>query len=177
MVTRKYIVDIGLGDPLTYEVDDSVGDRHIAVRADGDDDWQHVSLDQTGIVHLFLLTVDERSREVYLERQARGVRATVDRHVFDVEVLPWTPTALDHRRSSRSSAVRAMTAPMTGSVVEVFCTTGQSVAAGEVLLVIESMKMNNEIRAPRDVVVDQVPVGPGDKVSAGQVLVSFVDGQ
>jgi biotin carboxyl carrier protein len=68
-------------------------------------------------------------------------------------------------------------APMTGSIVEVRCDAGQAVARGDVLLVIESMKMNNELRSPAAGVVDQVPIVPGQKVSANDLLVAIRAGE
>jgi biotin carboxyl carrier protein len=62
---------------------------------------------------------------------------------------------------------------MTGSIVEVRCTPGLAVQQGDVLLVIESMKMNNELRSPAAGVVEQVPVEPGQRVTAGQLLVAL----
>jgi biotin carboxyl carrier protein len=62
---------------------------------------------------------------------------------------------------------------MTGSIVEVRCSPGQAVAKGDVLLVIESMKMNNELRSPADGVVEQVPVTAGQRVNAGDLLVAL----
>ena len=50
---------------------------------------------------------------------------------------------------------------------------GAKVKRGETLLVLESMKMQNEITSPRDGVVEQVMVKEGDKVNAGDVLVVF----
>ncbi|MBK7724327.1 MAG: acetyl-CoA carboxylase biotin carboxyl carrier protein subunit [Dehalococcoidia bacterium] len=62
---------------------------------------------------------------------------------------------------------------MTGSIVEVRCAPGQAVQAGDVLLVIESMKMNNEIRSPAAGTVEQVPVKPAQRVNAGDLLVAL----
>ena len=62
---------------------------------------------------------------------------------------------------------------MTGSIVEVRCTPGQVVQPGDVLLVIESMKMNNELRSPAAGVVEQVPITAGQRVNAGQLLVAL----
>jgi biotin carboxyl carrier protein len=62
---------------------------------------------------------------------------------------------------------------MTGSIVEVRCAVGDRVAQGDVLLVIESMKMNNELRSPADGVVEQVAVTGGQRVNAGDLLVAI----
>jgi biotin carboxyl carrier protein len=55
-------------------------------------------------------------------------------------------------------------------VVAVLVEAGQSVRTGEGLLILEAMKMENEIRAPRNGVIEQVNVAPGQRVSHDEVL-------
>jgi biotin carboxyl carrier protein len=57
-----------------------------------------------------------------------------------------------------------------GVVVSVFVAPGQVVVAGEHLLVVEAMKMQNELRAPRDGTIEQVAVGAGATIEAGDLL-------
>lgn len=64
-------------------------------------------------------------------------------------------------------------APLSGSVSKVLVEKGQSVKAGETLVVLEAMKMETEITAPGDGVVTEVAVKVGDTVAGGQVLVGF----
>ncbi len=60
--------------------------------------------------------------------------------------------------------------PMPGKVLDVKASVGQSVRAGDVIVVIEAMKMENEIVAPQDGVVDSIPVKSGDTLEADAVL-------
>ena len=60
---------------------------------------------------------------------------------------------------------------LAGRVLRVSVGAGETVAAGQSLLVLEAMKMENEVKAPRDGVVDGVGVAPGQAVSAGEVLI------
>ena len=62
---------------------------------------------------------------------------------------------------------------MTGSIVEVRCTPGDVIEQGQVVLVIESMKMNNELRTPTGGKVQAVPVVAGQRVRQGDVLVTI----
>jgi len=64
-------------------------------------------------------------------------------------------------------------APMPGLIVSVPATTGQPVKAGDVLVVLESMKMDNELRAPRDGTVARVHVEAGCNVEGKQTLVTL----
>jgi len=66
--------------------------------------------------------------------------------------------------------------PMTGVVVEVPVKPGDVVEKGGTLAVVEAMKMQFVVRAPRDVVVAAVKAAPGASVDIGQVLVEFAEG-
>ncbi len=67
----------------------------------------------------------------------------------------------------------AVKAPMPGNILEVKVTNGQSVKKGETLVILEAMKMENDIPAPRDGVVASVNVQKGATVNSGDVLVSI----
>ena len=62
-------------------------------------------------------------------------------------------------------------APMPGTILSVNVSAGQSISKGDVLCVLEAMKMENEIFADRDGVVEAVRVSKGESVESGQTLV------
>ena len=64
-------------------------------------------------------------------------------------------------------------APMPGTILSVNVTAGQKVTAGQVLIVLEAMKMENEIKAPRDATVAAVAVAKGETVDTGATLVTL----
>jgi len=68
----------------------------------------------------------------------------------------------------------AVTSPIAGTIVEIKCKPGDSVTNGQILLVIEAMKMKTSIAAPTDGKVKAVPVAVGDTVREGQTLVDLV---
>jgi biotin carboxyl carrier protein len=63
-------------------------------------------------------------------------------------------------------------APMPGLVVAIPVTEGQEIKKGQVLLILESMKMQNELKAPRDGLVDRIRVKAGESVEQKQTLLS-----
>ncbi|MDX6399100.1 MAG: acetyl-CoA/propionyl-CoA carboxylase, biotin carboxylase, biotin carboxyl carrier protein [Gaiellaceae bacterium] len=117
----------------------------------------------------------------YLERRAVRPRTTaveVGGKRFDVTVLdpepPWLELGRRRRaRESRGSAgagSEAVVSPMQGTVLKVEVAEGEQVEAGQVLCVVEAMKMENEIRAHRGGTVADVTVSAGESVSSGQVI-------
>lgn len=86
---------------------------------------------------------------------------------FDFEYKTSVDVALDDDQTG------GLTAPMNGTVVAVLVDAGQSVAAGQTLVVMEAMKMEYAIKAPRDGVVNAVFYAAGDLVKDGAELVDF----
>lgn len=64
-------------------------------------------------------------------------------------------------------------APMPGTIVSVNVSDGQSVKKGDVLVVLEAMKMENEIKAPKDGTVTGIAVNKGESVDTGATLVTI----
>ena len=62
---------------------------------------------------------------------------------------------------------------MPGTILAVNVTAGQAVKKGDVLLILEAMKMENEIKAPADCTVATVNVNKGESVDSGQTLVTL----
>ena len=105
------------------------------------------------------------------------VPVELDGRRFDVRVhLPEAPwTALARARNERSAGLGgaeggAVVSPMQGTVLKVEVADGDEVDAGQVLLVVEAMKMENEILAHATGVVRQLSVSPGAPVTSGQLL-------
>ena len=82
------------------------------------------------------------------------------------------PAAAPKAAAGAAGAV-AVKAPMPGNILDVKVAAGASVKAGDVLVILEAMKMENEIVAPQDGTVASVNVNKGDTVNSGDVLVSM----
>jgi len=109
--------------------------------------------------------------------RARVVGVEVDGRSYEVRLHltepPWSELA--RRRRTRHDAFGAggsgaVTSPMQGTVLKVDIADGDPVSAGQVLCVVEAMKMENEIAAPRDGVVSGLGVAVGQAVTNGQLI-------
>jgi biotin carboxyl carrier protein len=98
------------------------------------------------------------------------VKLQTGTHEFSAEVID--PRAWSGRRHGGVEAEgrQQITAPMPGKVVRLLVKTGDHVEAGQGLLVVEAMKMQNEIRSPKSGTVEKVFASEGQAVNAGEAL-------
>jgi acetyl/propionyl-CoA carboxylase alpha subunit len=115
------------------------------------------------------LLMDGRSHDVGIEPRAGGYRVLVGGDEFVVELLG--PARADPAAGGRAPTGPArLLAPMPGRIVRVLVEAGQTVEAGQGLVVIEAMKMENELRAPRAGRVAELPAVEGRTVETGALL-------
>lgn len=117
------------------------------------------------------LLVDTASYAVTLDRKDDLVKVRVRGAVFPLEVLDERRLRL--RRAPGTFTVegrQTVTAPVAGRVVKVLCQAGQQVRAGQPLLVLLAMQMENELRAPRDGAVVELLVEAGQAVEVNARL-------
>ena len=105
---------------------------------------------------------------------------TVNGNVYDVTVEEGTGSEAAAPKAAPKAAAPAgaqgavkVNAPMPGKILKVNVNAGAAVKKGDVLLVLEAMKMENEICAPQDGTVATVECAAGDSVESGKVLVSM----
>ena len=130
----------------------------------------------------FVLEVDGVRSQVVLEPPiaadggATVREVLVDGFRFDVEVESERIAAL-RERATRGRGAGAKGGPLQvkaiipGKVVSVSVAPGDEVTAGQQLLVVEAMKMQNELRSPRDGTIERVGVAPGVNIEVGDLLV------
>jgi acetyl-CoA/propionyl-CoA carboxylase biotin carboxyl carrier protein len=114
--------------------------------------------------------------------RARVTKVELDGRRFDVTRLvpepPWAELA--RRRAERAGrgghggGRDAVVSPMQGTVLAIEVAEGDEVAAGQVLCIVEAMKMENEVHAPREGLVRELSVAAGQPISTGQVICVIV---
>ncbi len=92
----------------------------------------------------------------------------------DVESLGQVSLAPQAKEMASTRAVSPLPAPLAGNVFKVPVSQGQNVAEGDVVIILEAMKMETEIRASQAGIVSEIYVREGDAVKAGDVLVTLV---
>lgn len=86
---------------------------------------------------------------------------------------PAAAPAAAPKAAAAPAGAEAIKSPMPGTINAVNVTAGQAVKKGDILCILEAMKMENEIMAPRDGVVASVNVSKGATVASGDVLLSL----
>ncbi len=118
------------------------------------------------------VTVNGTVYDVQVEEAAAPAAAPVPEKAAAPAASP-APAAPSAPKASAPADGETITSPMPGTIVSVAVKPGQSVKKGDVLLVLEAMKMENEIMAPHDAAVAAVLVNKGDNVNSGDPLVSL----
>lgn len=124
---------------------------------------------------LYSILAAGKSYQLYVEPVDTGFRMLVWRTRFDMQVMTereWRLHKVAPRQSAQTGAV-TVNSPMPGLVKSVLVAEGETVAEGQRLLVLEAMKMENDISAPRAGQVTSVHVQAGAVVESGKPLVSI----
>ncbi|HZZ46582.1 MAG TPA: biotin/lipoyl-containing protein [Pseudonocardia sp.] len=124
------------------------------------------------------IRIDGGASELTIDGRREKVWVVTDRDTVFVHALgrAWALDVINPLEASlrETQGADAATAPMPGVLVSLAVAPGDAVEAGQQLAVIESMKMQTEIKAPRDGVVERVPLAVGDSFNQGAPLVVLV---
>lgn len=129
----------------------------------------HVETPEPGVYSILL---DGNSYDAFVEETSSGPLVTIDGHRFEIAIR-------DPRRRSRKAAgqgadgVQTIASPMPGKVVRVLVGPGDAVEPGQGVVVVEAMKMQNEMKANRSGKVLAMAVKEGATVTAGEVLATI----
>jgi len=158
------------------------GEKSFTIRIDGK--LRTVDIDSKSFDKPFKAKVDDKSYQIVLSRiePEKEMTVKVDEATFKAEIrTPARKTSFTHfeptiavrsKKPLRNSQASegAIVAPMTGKIVSVKVKKGEQVKAGQVVCVVEAMKMQNEIATSKGGVVKEVYVSEGSSVSEGEPL-------
>lgn len=118
----------------------------------------------------------------------KNLRVTVNGVAYDVQVeelgesaapvaaaavAPAAAPAAPKKAAAPAAGGKPVSAPMPGTILDIKVSQGQAVKAGDVLVILEAMKMENEIKAPEDGTVASVAVSKGEGVDTGATLITL----
>ena len=159
----KYEVEID-GNHLNVELEH--GDGRVQARIGSHEYELEVVSPEFGV---FSLISDYRIFECNVwERESNSFRVLIGGRTFDSTIIDrkHRRAAIEHNIEGRQNLV----APMPGKVVRVMLAAGDEVESGEAVLVVEAMKMQNEIKSPKAGKVIEIRVVEGATVTAHQIL-------
>jgi biotin carboxyl carrier protein len=156
-----------------YEIDI---DHHGRVSVNGEELAADMRL--VGAPQIYSLLIEQASHEVVLDteteqRNQYSVMVGGMRFAVKVQDERSRRLALVDRSLRASDGELLIRAPIPGLVVKVAVSAGQEVVEGDALIILEAMKMENELRAPRAGVIHEVKIAAGAQVAQGQTLLTL----
>jgi biotin carboxyl carrier protein len=122
----------------------------------------------------YVVSLNGKNYEVDVEKTQAVITSISDAHAAPVPTAssaasaPASPAAVS--AAAPVSGGTEIKAPMPGTIVSVEIAPGQSVKAGEIIMILEAMKMENDIVAPVDGVIKQILVNKGASVNTDEIL-------
>jgi biotin carboxyl carrier protein len=164
----KYITTV---DDKQFSVE-IIDEKHISV----DGKVYEVDFESVSGQPVYSLILDGKSHEAYVASGDNNWQVLLRGRLFPVTVEDEREKRL---RSAAGGGVAEtgefhLRAPMPGLVVAIPVEEGQPVKKGQVLLILESMKMQNELKSPRDGAIGRIRVKPGETVEQKQTLLSVL---
>ena len=149
-----------------------IDDKHINV----DGKIYEVDFESVSGQPVYSLIVDGKSHESYVYAGDDNWQVLLRGRLYPVSVMDEREMRL---RSAAGGGVAEtgefhLRAPMPGLVVAISVAEGQEVKKGQVILILESMKMQNELKSPRDGVIGRIRVKAGESVEQKQTLLSVM---
>ena len=125
---------------------------------------------------MYSMIIDSKSHDVRMNEGDGVYLVQLSGDIFEVVVEDERTRRLTGLKSGPAAATGEVVikAPMPGVVIDVLVTKGQEVNKGDILIILESMKMQNEFKAPRAGQVHAIRVVPGDKVDQNAAMVTII---
>jgi len=136
--------------------------------------WDKVKI-ADGYFHIFIQNKSYRTEVVRIDPVAKAVTLKINGHTYLVEVKDKFDLLLEKlgMNTAAGSKINNIKAPMPGLIIDLKVQAGSTVKAGDPLLILEAMKMENIIKSSGEGIVKSVKVKKGDSVEKGEVLIEF----
>jgi biotin carboxyl carrier protein len=154
-------------DGVQHRVEITQREGVLLITVDGKEIRPDVANPEPDILSLVL---NGKSYEIKRQVTPAGTRILIGDAVFDVEVSDPRSFRQRKRRGASEEGPQRIISPMPGKVVRVLAPEGSEVEVGQGVIVIEAMKMQNELKSPKKGKVQKVVAEQGAAVNAGDVL-------
>ncbi|HEV2616005.1 MAG TPA: biotin/lipoyl-containing protein [Candidatus Acidoferrales bacterium] len=141
--------------------------KQIHFRIDGRDVHADVAEIQPEV---YSILIDGEAFEARIESGASGLRVQIDRREFPIVIIDPRRWRRDGNELAAAEGHQQVVSSMPGKIVRVMVRAGELVEAGQGLLVVEAMKMQNEIKSPKAGTIERIAAHEGQTVNAGEVL-------
>ncbi|NNL87073.1 MAG: biotin/lipoyl-binding protein [Myxococcales bacterium] len=162
------IYEVSEGKESTRVELHETGENHYEVKIDGE--TLHVDVTKSART-IYSVIEDGRQYEAMVdERRGDRLDISLGGRMFHLDVVDERTRLLAEAGSSAPTGPQTVAADMPGKIVKIEAAVGQTVSEGEVILIIEAMKMENPIASPIDGVVKELGAAEGDAVDGGAML-------
>ncbi|HEX5141651.1 MAG TPA: biotin/lipoyl-containing protein [Dehalococcoidia bacterium] len=166
----KYFLRLG-----DREVEAEIEETPDGLRVNLDGTWRAVNVQRLGDGPRYVLVLDDRLLEVLVAEEAQAFNVQIAGRTYEVETVRRRGRGTGGDSDQFVDGRWQLRAPLTGVAVEVRVAPGATVAQGDVLIVIEAMKMLNELKSRVAGTVALVPVEQGQRVEIGTVIAEIVE--
>jgi biotin carboxyl carrier protein len=137
-------------------------------------EWDLVKISEDNF-HILYKNKSYRVEVVKADRSTKTFQFKINNKIHTVEVKDKFDLLLEKMGMANGAAAKInnIKAPMPGLVIDLKVKAGDTVKAGDPLLILEAMKMENILKSPGDGIIKSVKTKKGDSVEKGQVLIEF----
>jgi biotin carboxyl carrier protein len=137
-------------------------------------EWDLVRIAE-GYFHILYKNKSYRAEVIKADRGTKTFQFKINNKIYTVEVKDKFDLLLEKMGMANGAApkINNIKAPMPGLVIDLKVKAGDAVKAGDPLLILEAMKMENILKSPGDGIIKNMKTKKGDSVEKGQVLIEF----
>ncbi len=122
---------------------------------------------------LYSIIQNSKSHEIAIEEERGKYELQLEGRLYEATVLDQRALLMAQRKGGLMTGSGEVASPMPGLIVEVLVNVGDEVTQGQTVVILESMKMQNELKAPRDGIVQKIACEAGQTVDKGNLLINI----